>query len=118
VRTTGQDTFDRNSFVRAAPDREDEAYYFSHLKDGLFMPDPDYWGRLLMSDLRHSEQVPLDAVGGTMLLVDAGLHRAGFRFPEIPYEGLIETEGFGALSRDLGVRPIGLPRVEVVHVPW
>jgi hypothetical protein len=40
------------------------------------------------------------------------------RFPEIPYRDLLETEGFGALARDLGVIPIGLPRVEVRHVPW
>ena len=60
----------------------------------------------------------LAASGGTMLLVDASLHRAGLRFPELPYRELIETEGFAALARDVGIIPIGLPKVEVLHVPW
>ena len=53
-----------------------------------------------------------------MLLVDAALHRGGLRFPELPYDHLIETEGFGRLAKDCGVTPIGLPRVEIMHVPW
>jgi hypothetical protein len=28
---------------------------------------------------------------------------------------LIETEGFGQLACDCGVRPIGLPNVEILH---
>jgi hypothetical protein len=60
----------------------------------------------------------LDGVGGTMLLVDASLHRGGLRFPEIPYKDLIETEAFGVLAGDLGVRPVGLPRLEILHVPY
>jgi hypothetical protein len=53
-----------------------------------------------------------------MLLVDAALHRGGLRFPELPYDNLIETEGLGALARDLGIEAIGLPKVEIMHVPW
>jgi hypothetical protein len=71
-----------------------------------------------MDSMRYSEQVELDGVGGTALLVDVSLHRAGLRFPERPYRNHIETEGFGLLARDLGVKPIGLPRVEILHVPW
>jgi len=48
----------------------------------------------------------------------AALHRGGLRFPEIPYRDLIETEGFGALANDLGIRPVGLPKLEILHVPW
>jgi hypothetical protein len=59
----------------------------------------------------------MDSVGTTTLLVDACLHRGGLRFPEIPYKHLIETEAFGALARDLGIRAVGLPNVEVLHVP-
>jgi hypothetical protein len=68
--------------------------------------------------LRHLEKVELHGVGGTMLLVDAALHRGGLLFPEKPYKDLVETEGFGVLARDLGVIPIGLPRLEIFHVPW
>ena len=71
-----------------------------------------------MSELRHAAMVDLYGVGGSMLLVDAALHRGGLVFPDRPYKGLIETEGFGALASDLGVTPAGLPQVEVLHVPW
>jgi hypothetical protein len=50
-----------------------------------------------------------------MLLVDANLHRAGLLFPEIPYKFLIETEGFGAVARDIEIIPVGLPNVEIIH---
>jgi len=53
-----------------------------------------------------------------MLLVDAALHRGGLRFPELPYEHLLETEGFGRLAADLGVPMVGMPNVEVLHAPW
>jgi hypothetical protein len=82
------------------------------------MQPKGYLGKVCMDSLRHSDSVFLDAVGGTMLLVDAALHRGGLRFPEKPYSGHIETEGLGLLARDLGVRPVGLPRVEIHHVPW
>jgi hypothetical protein len=112
----GGPSYDLNSFL-TKPVRRDHRYY-RMMKDGLFQPPADYPLRLKLSDLRHSERVPLDSVGGTMLLVDAALHRGGLRFPELPYDDLIETEGFGRLARDCGVTPVGLPRVEVLHVPW
>lgn len=60
----------------------------------------------------------MDGVGGATLLVDASLHRGGLRFPELPYKELIETEAFGVLAGDLGIKPVGLPNVEVLHVPY
>lgn len=50
-----------------------------------------------------------------MLLVEANCHRAGLRFPEIPYRHLIETEGFGMMARDASIIPIGMPKVEIRH---
>jgi hypothetical protein len=85
---------------------------------GLYQPQQRLFGRLYLSDVRHLERIKLDGVGGTMLLVDASLHRGGLVFPEQPYRDLIETEGFGVLAKDLGVTPVGLPRVEIFHVPW
>jgi Anp1 protein/glycosyl transferase-like sugar-binding protein len=84
------------------------------IRDGLLQP-PMSFGRLYLSDLRYRDIVPLHSVGGTMLLVDANLHRAGLLFPESPYRYLIETEAFGAAACDIGVVPVGLPNVEVVH---
>jgi hypothetical protein len=84
------------------------------IKDGLYQP-PMSFQRLYLSDLRYRDVVPLYSVGGTMLLVDANLHRSGLLFPEHPYRFLIETEGFGAAACDIGVVPVGLPNVEIIH---
>ncbi len=74
--------------------------------------------------------VRLDAVGGTVLLVRADLHRDGLIFPPFPYGvqsqrirpahpvwglGEIETEGFGIMAQDMGHQCWGLPNLEVVH---
>jgi Anp1/Glycosyltransferase sugar-binding region containing DXD motif len=112
----GGRSYDKNSFVTLTT-RRDYRYY-KLLKGGLFQPPAKNPFRLFLSDLIYSERVPLDGVGGTMLLVDASLHRGGLRFPELPYDDLIETEGFGRLANDCGITPIGLPQVEVLHVPW
>ena len=40
------------------------------------------------------------------------------RFPELRYEHLLETEGFGRLAVDLGIPMVGMPNVEVLHAPW
>lgn len=116
VQIPNGDTFDLNSFVTLRPER-DHRYYRSTI-GGLYQPPASFSGRLALSDLRHLERIELDGVGGTMLLVDASLHRGGLTFPEVPYKDLIETEAFGVLAKDLGIAPVGLPRVEIFHVPW
>ena len=86
-------------------------------------------GRLHLHDLRgEGPLVPLDAVGGTMLLVRADVHRDGLVFPSFPYGrpnprirttnhwlGEIETEGFGVMAADAGVQCWGMPRLEIRH---
>ncbi len=76
--------------------------------------------------------VPLDAVGGTCLLVAADLHRDGLVFPPFLYgrahraarvpgpwaplpPGEIETEGFGLMARDMGAQCWGVPGLEILH---
>ena len=115
VLTPGGDSFDFNAFLDTGT--PSSATYFRYIRGGLFQPPRDYWFRRHLHDLRYLPSVPLDGVGGTMLLVEADLHRAGLLFPEIPYRDLIETEAFGRLARDLGVIPVGLPNVEVIHAP-
>jgi len=115
VKFPGGPTYDLNTFV--SDWNYPPEYYYKHVKGGLFQPPSRARGRLHLDQLRHSDRVEVDGVGGTALLVDASLHRAGLRFPEVPYKDLIETEAFGLLARDIGVRPVGLPRVEVFHVP-
>jgi hypothetical protein len=84
-----------------------------------------------MQDLRAADgPVRLDAVGGTMLLVRADLHRDGLIFPPFRYglesrwirpshpvwgRGEVETEGFGILAKDMGLQCWGLPNLEIVH---
>jgi hypothetical protein len=83
-------------------------------------------GRYHLDDLRDEGMiVPLDAVGGTMLLIRADLHRDGLIFPPVPYrpghprargeEGELETEGLGLLAADMGERCWGLPHLEIIH---
>lgn len=112
VRPGGR-SFDLNSFVSVG-NPPDHAYY-KHLRDGLLQPPVNWWWRKHLHDLRYLDRVPLNGVGGTMLLVAAALHRAGLVFPEQPYGDLIETEALGQLARDCGVIPVGLPRLEIRH---
>ena len=83
-------------------------------------------GRLHLEDLRDGpELVPLHAVGGTILLVRADVHRDGLIFPAFPYgvqnhlvrpgQGEIETEGLGVMAHDMGHECWGMPQLEVIH---
>lgn len=109
----GGPSFDLNAWLAVGkPHRVD---HYRHLKHGLTQPPIDAWWRRHLHDLRYLDRVPLNGVGGTALLVHSDVHRAGLRFPEIPYADLIETEAFGQLACDLGVTPIGLPKVQVRH---
>jgi len=92
--------------------------------------DQNAWrdhGRLHLSDLRdEGDLVPIDTVGGTVLLVRADVHREGVVFPAAPYgvanprvrpdyAGELETEGFGILASEMGYQCWGLPHLEVKH---
>jgi len=91
-------------------------------------------GRVGMADLRGGpDLVRLDAVGGTMLLIRADVHRDGLVFPPYPYGrrspfardpspflgdvGEVETEGLGIMAKDMGVECWGMPNLEIVHAP-
>jgi hypothetical protein len=94
--------------------------------------DKNAWrdkGRYHMDDLRQEgELVELDAVGGTMLLVRADLHRDGLIFPAFPYghenarrrpeRGELETEGLGLMAQDMGHQCWGTPHLEIRHAKW
>jgi hypothetical protein len=87
-------------------------------------------GRFHLEDLRsNGDLVELDAVGGTMLLVRADLHRDGLVFPPFPYGkanprvraergGELETEGLGIMAQDMGHRCWGMPNLEIRHERW
>jgi hypothetical protein len=112
VRAYGGPSMDLNCWVIER--HLDEAAIAAWTRDGLYQP-PIGCQRLYLSDLRYRNTVALDSVGGTMLLVDAVLHRAGLLFPARPYRRLIETEAFAAAAHDLGIEMIGLPNLEILH---
>jgi hypothetical protein len=100
-------------------------------------------GNLILSDLKKDgELVRLHAVGGTMLLVKADVHRSGLVFPPFLYgnanplirdthtfstkrrirnildkriTGEIETEGLGIMAHDMGYECWGMPNLEIRH---
>jgi mannan polymerase complexes MNN9 subunit len=61
-----------------------------------------------------NQEMPLDGVGGTALLVKAEVHRDGAMFPPFPFYHLIETEGFAKMAKRLGWSATGLPNYKVV----
>ncbi len=109
----GGGSYDMNNFIELD---ERSPHRVRFLVNGICCPPAGAWSRVHLSDLRLYDRVGLHAVGGTMLLVAAQVHRAGLRFPELPYRELVETEGFGRMAWDAGVRPVGLPNVEIRHV--
>jgi peptide chain release factor subunit 1 len=83
-------------------------------------------GRYHLDALRGGhELVELHAVGGTVLLVRADVHRDGLVFPAFLYgrenpriregRGEVETEGLGMMAYDMGHRCWGMPNFEVIH---
>jgi hypothetical protein len=90
-------------------------------------------GRIRMDVLRGGpDLVRLDAVGATMLLIRADVHRQGLVFPPFLYGrenrfarnpspligrgvGEVESEALGLMAKDMGLECWGLPNLEIVH---
>ena len=105
-------TFDLNTF-KFKPEAE-QWDWSPFILDGILQP-PLGHGRYYLSDLRHYQSVEVDGVGGTMLLVQADVHREGLVFPTFPYKYHIETEGLAYMAKDMGYTCWGLPHLEIVH---
>lgn len=91
-------------------------------------------GRTRLEHLRGgADLVRVDAVGGTMLLVRADVHREGLVFPTFLYGrenpavrrpnpwarhdvGEVETEGLGLMAADMGYQCWAMPNLEIVHL--
>jgi len=63
------------------------------------------------------EEVNLDGVGGTALMVKADVHRDGAMFPPFAFYHLIETEGFAKMAKRLGKDSYGLPNYKESLLP-
>jgi len=106
------DTFDYNTF-KLKPDA-DHLDWSPYIIDGILQP-PQGYGRLYLSDLTQHDCVEIDAVGGTMLLIRADIHREGLIFPTFSYKLHLETEGLALMAKDMGYRCWGLPKLEILH---
>ncbi len=108
----GSQPFDLNSFKLKPEARKID--WKPYIIDDLLQP-PQGLGRHYLSDLSDQELVELDAVGSTMLLVQANLHRDGLIFPPFSYKHFIESEGLAMMASDMGARCWGLPKVIIRH---
>jgi glycosyltransferase involved in cell wall biosynthesis len=111
VQYPGGPTFDLNSFRFKPGARQNR---WKYLIDGVIQP-PRGDGRVYLEDFRGDPLVELDSVGGTMLLVHAGLHADGILFTDFGYRGYLDTEGFAMHARDRGIQSWGLPDLEIIH---
>ncbi|PCG90340.1 Anp1 [Penicillium occitanis (nom. inval.)] len=66
-------------------------------------------------DANPHNEVELDGVGGTALMVKADVHRDGAMFPPFPFYHMLETEGFAKMAKRLGYTCWGLPDYFVYH---
>lgn len=106
------ETFDHNTF-KLKPEAG-ELDWSPYIIDGILQP-PTGIGRYYLSDLRQHDCVEIDAVGGTMLLIRADLHREGLVFPAFSYKHHIETEGLAVMAQDMGYTCWGLPNLDIYH---
>jgi glycosyltransferase involved in cell wall biosynthesis len=113
VRAPRGPSYDLNSFVIKKRPTQDAVTDENWLEGG-YRPPLD-GTRLYLDSFRDQEEVILDSVGGTMLLVPGDLHRDGLRFPARPYRGHLETEGLAMMAKEFGVECRGLPQVEIIH---
>jgi hypothetical protein len=112
VKSPGGPSFDLNTFRYKS---DSGVSVWNHLRDGIVQPPPGT-SQLGLDASRGQDLVKVDGVGGTMLLVDAAIHRAGILFPDYSYRGHIETEGFAMLAKDRGYQSWGMPDLEIIHV--
>lgn len=105
-------TFDLNTF-KLEPGAA-SLDWSPYIIDGILQP-PVGWGRSYLSDFPYEELVEVDGVGGTMLLVRADVHRHGAIFPVVPYQHLLDTEGFASIAKSMGYSCWGLPWLKIQH---
>ncbi|KAF5097834.1 hypothetical protein D0Z00_002271 [Geotrichum galactomycetum] len=61
-------------------------------------------------------EMELDGIGGVSILAKASVFRQGAHFPAFSFEKHAETEGFGKMSRRMGLSVVGLPHYVIWHI--
>ena len=59
--------------------------------------------------------VPVDGVGGALILLRSSLHREGVLFPPFPFQHAVETEGLAKVALAMGYQAYAMPNVEIEH---
>lgn len=84
--------------------------------DELIVEGYNKTGRVYLPQLMAlGRVVPLDGVGGCVLMIRAECVRKGLKFPEVVYKHHIETEGLAKLARDMNYTVVGLPFIDAFH---
>eukprot|EP00914_Ancora_sagittata_P026532 GHVO01052224.1.p1 GENE.GHVO01052224.1~~GHVO01052224.1.p1 ORF type:complete len:170 (-),score=14.54 GHVO01052224.1:178-687(-) len=71
--------------------------------------------RFLAEIVEEGSVVPLDGVGGCVLLVEGARHRDGLIFPPFIFDHHVETEGLAKMASQMNISIAGLPFVNTVH---
>ncbi|ELT96837.1 hypothetical protein CAPTEDRAFT_176241 [Capitella teleta] len=71
--------------------------------------------RFLAEIIDEGLVVPLDGVGGCVLLVEGARHRDGLIFPPFVFDHHVETEGLAKMATKMNLSIAGLPFVNTVH---
>ncbi|KAH3884609.1 uncharacterized protein LOC127837802 [Dreissena polymorpha] len=105
--------YDRNSWRETPTSIENQK---TLPVDILLVEGYSHSSRIFLPDLKAEGRiVPLDGVGGCVLMVKAECHRKGLNFPEKIYKHHIETEGLAKMATNMGFSVRGLPWLEVFH---
>jgi len=114
----GNNIYDVNSWRWRSTEHKNNYWKnFGHRPVFFMGYDPSEYWRLTLADLADQDEVSLHAVGGAVLLVTADVHRHGCVFPPVPFQKLLETEGFAACALQQSFKVIGLPKLIVQHKP-
>lgn len=61
-------------------------------------------------------EMQLDGIGGVSILAKAAVFRYGSHFPAFSFQKHAETEGFGKMSKAMGLEVVGLPHYVIWHI--
>ena len=116
VKVTGGPSFDRNNFLTIWV-KKDYQYYRS-VKDGLYQPPSDFWGRLHLPTCAISTRSKCTAseapcFRSTRLCIARAC--SSRKSPTRIWSKQRVLAFWRAMS---GVPAVGLPKVEIFHVPW
>ncbi len=105
-------SYDLNTFILDYPTGTPEKP--EYLVGDIFL-SPVGAGRHYLDSHKHESLIQVDGVGGTILLVEADLHRQGLIFPAYSHRGYIETEGLAMMAKDMGVTSWAMPQLYATH---